>query len=186
MHAFNLIRSAALRLAPVSAIVPGLALGLVAAVSFAPKAPADQAYPGPVAHWLEQAKSDCPAGFAAHDPIQTLSLTGDGRPSFIADPPRLTCAGEPHIFIGDGPASIELFVTLPSGEVVHTGGVRALGYQVVQSPQGGAPTLNFQTHDAGAPAGSVDSYRWDGRNFTVMNRASMAYPPVNGPDREYQ
>jgi len=186
MHAFNVIRSAALRLAPASAVAPSLALGLVAAVAFAPKAPADMSYPGPVAHWLEQARQDCPAGFAAHDPIQTLSLTGDGRPGFIADPHRLTCAGEPHLFIGDGPASIELFVTLPSGEVVHTGGVRALSYQVVQSPQGGPPTLNFQTHDVGQPAGSVDSYRWDGRNFAVMNRSSMAYPPVNGPDREYQ
>lgn len=180
MHPFNVIRSAALRLAPASAIA------VAAAISFAPKAPADTSYPGPVAHWLEQAKQDCKQGFSAHDPIQTLSLTGDGKPSFIADPHRLTCAGEPHLFVGDGPASIELFVTLPSGEVVHTGGVRALGYQVVESPQGGAPTVNFQTHDNGAPTGSVDSYRWDGRNFTVMNRASMAYPPVNGPDGEYK
>ena len=30
------------------------------------------------------------------------------------------------MFVGDGPSSIELFVTLPSGEVVHTGGVLAL------------------------------------------------------------
>jgi hypothetical protein len=178
MHAYNVIRAAAFRLAPVSAIA--------VAVSLAPQARTEVAYPIPVTHWLDQAKQDCPKGFAAHDPIQTLSLTGDGRPSFIADPHKLTCAGEPHLFVGDGPASIELFVTLPSGEVVHTGGVRALSYEVVQNPQGGAPTLNFQTHEAGAPTGSVDSYRWDGRNFTVMNRASMAYPPVNGPDREYQ
>lgn len=180
MHRFDVVRSAALRLAP------AVAFAVIATAAFAREAPAQTNYPGPVARWLEQARSDCPAGFAAHDPIQTLSLTGDGRPGFIADPHRLTCAGEPHLFVGDGPASIELFVTLPSGEVVHTGGVRALGYQVTQSPQGGPPTLNFQTHDDGQPAGSVDSYRWDGRNFALMNRNSMAYPPVNGPDREYQ
>ena len=180
MHALNVIRFAALRLAPASA------MALAATVAIAAKAPAQTNYPGPVAHWLEQAQSDCKQGFAAHDPIQTLSLTGDGRPGYIADPHRLTCAGEPHLFVGDGPASIELFVTLPSGEVVHTGGVRALSYQVVPGPQGSAPTLTFDTHDPDRATGSVDSYRWDGRNFTVVNRASMAYPPVNGPDREYQ
>src|ERR1700759_2971089 len=109
MHALNVIRFAALRLAPASA------MALAATVPFAAQAPTN--YPGPVARWLEQAQSDCKQGFAAHDPIQTLSLTGDGRPGYIADPHRLTCAGEPHLFIGDGPASIELFVTLPSGEV---------------------------------------------------------------------
>jgi hypothetical protein len=176
----NVIRSAAFRLAPASV------MALAATVAFARQAPADINYPAPVTRWLEQARQDCPAGFATHDPIQTLSLTGDGRPGYIADPHRLTCAGEPHLFIGDGPASIELFVTLPSGEVVHTGGVRALSYQVMPSPQGGPPTLNFETHDMNQPAGSVDSYRWDGRNFALLNRSSMAYPPVNGPDSEYQ
>jgi hypothetical protein len=180
MHALNVICFAALRLAPASA------LALAATFASAREAPAQMSYPGPVARWLDQARQDCPAGFQSHDPIQTLSLTGDGRPGYIADPHRLTCAGEPHLFIGDGPASIELFVTLPSGEVVHTGGVRALSYQVVPSPQGGPPTLNFDTHDPSQATGSVDSYRWDGRNFALLNRSSMAYPPVNGPDREYQ
>jgi hypothetical protein len=180
MHAINVIRFAALRLAPASA------MALAATFAVAREAPAQMSYPGPVAHWLDQARQDCPAGFQSHDPIQTLSLTGDGRPGYIADPHRLTCAGEPHLFIGDGPASIELFVTLPSGEVVHTGGVRALSYQVMPSPQGGPPTLTFDTHDPDRATGSVDSYRWDGRNFALLNRSSMAYPPVNGPDREYQ
>jgi hypothetical protein len=179
MHVFSFNRSAALLISPLTAVA--LAVG-----TFAPQASADPSYPAPVAHWLDQARQDCPTGFAAHDPIQSLSLTGDGKPGFIADPHRLTCAGEPHLFVGDGPASIELFVTLPSGEVVHTGGVRALSYQVMESPQGGPPTLSFQTHDAGDRAGSVDAYRWDGRSFTLLNRSSMAYPPVNGPDEEYK
>jgi hypothetical protein len=180
MRSFDVIRSAALL------VVPASAIALAGSFAFARETPVETNYPGPVAHWLQQAQQDCPAGFQAHDPIQTLNLTGDGRPGFIADPHRLTCAGEPHLFIGDGPASIELFVTLPSGEVVHTGGVRALNYQVMQSPQGGAPTLTFETHDPSERAGSVDSYRWDGRNFALLNRNSMAYPPINGPDREYQ
>ena len=41
-------------------------------------------YPAPVAHWLQQAQQDCPGGFQANNPIETLSLTGDGRPGFIA------------------------------------------------------------------------------------------------------
>ena len=59
-------------------------------------------------------------------------------------------------------------------------------FLVAQSPQGGAPTLTFETHDPAERAGSVDAYRWDGRNFALLNKSSMAYPPVNGPDREYQ
>jgi hypothetical protein len=180
MRPLDVIRSAAFRLAPASLIA------LTATFSIAQAAPAETNYPAPVAKWLAQAKQDCPAGFQANNPIQTLSLTGDGQPGFIADPHRLVCAGEPHLFSGDGPASIELFVTLPSGETVHTGGVRALTYQVAQSPQGGAPTLTFETHDPAERAGSVDAYRWDGRNFALLNKTSMAYPPVNGPDREYQ
>ncbi len=142
--------------------------------------------PQPVGAWLAQAKQDCPAGFQSDNPIETLDLTGDGRPGYIANPHRLSCAGEPHIFVGDGPASIELFVTLPSGEVVHTGGVRALGYQIMPSPQGGAPILAFQTHEDNERAGSIDTYRWDGHNFTLLNKAPMSAPPVDGPDREYQ
>jgi hypothetical protein len=142
--------------------------------------------PGPVAAWIAQAKQDCPAGFQMHDPVQTVSLTGDGKPGYIADPHRLSCAGEPHVFSGDGPASIELFVTLPSGDVVHTGGVLALSYQVENAPNGGPPILAFTTHASGSATGSIEEYRWDGRNFTMLNRHSMAEPPVNGPDSEYQ
>jgi hypothetical protein len=142
--------------------------------------------PGPVADWLVQAKEDCPAGFQSQDAVQSVSLTGDGRPSFIANPHRLTCAGEPHLYGGDGPASIELFVTLPSGEVVHTGGVLALGYQIQDAPGGGAPIIAFTTHESAVPTGSIDDYRWDGRNFALLNRQSMAQPPVDGPDRDYE
>jgi hypothetical protein len=170
MSRSNRARLAALGALPVSLVIfgaPAIAAGMVA-----------DNYPAPVARWLQQAQQDCPAGFQAHDPIQAVSLTGDGRPGFIADPHRLTCAGEPHLFVGDGPSSIELFVTLPSGEVVHTGGVLALSYQVMSSPQGGPPTLVFQTHDPSERAGSVDSYRWDGQNFAILNKQSLAVPPA--------
>src|SRR5271167_2807245 len=110
MRPLDVIRSAAFRLAPASLIA------LTATFTIAQAAQTEMNYPAPVANWLAQAKQDCPAGFQANNPIQTLSLTGDDRPGFIADPHRLACAGEPHLFSGDGPASIELFVTLPSGE----------------------------------------------------------------------
>ena len=88
MRSYDVIRSAALRLAPASVIA------LAATFAVAHAAPADTNYPAPVANWLAQAKQDCPAGFQANNPIQTLSLTGDGRPGFIADPHRLVCAGK--------------------------------------------------------------------------------------------
>ena len=171
-------------------INPGLfaasLLAIVPAVAGA-AVPAGADLPGPVAAWLSQARQDCPSGFQARgDAIRPFSLTGDGRPGYIADPHKLSCASEPHLFVGDGPASIELFVTLPSGEVVHTGGVRALGYQVMPAPQGGAPIIAFQTHGEGDAVGSIDDYRWDGQNFAMLNRQSMARPPVDGPDSEYQ
>jgi hypothetical protein len=148
--------------------------------------PVEANLPQPVVAWLAQAKQDCPAGFQNQHAVEVVDLTGDGRPGFIVNPHNLVCAGEPHLFSGDGPASIELFVTLPSGQVVHTGGVLALGYQVMPSPRGGAPTLAFQTHEEGERAGSVDSYRWDGRNFALLNKNAMSKPPVDGPDTEYQ
>jgi hypothetical protein len=171
MFTFNTVRLAALGVLPASLLMVG-------AVANAATGTVADNYPAPVAQWLQQAQQDCPAGFQAHNPIQSVSLTGDGRPGYIADPHRLTCAGEPHLFIGDGPSSIELFVTLPTGEVVHTGGVLALSYQVMQSPQGGAPTLVFQTHGASERTGSMDSYRWDGRNFAVLEQRSLAVPPA--------
>ncbi len=177
MSPFKGTRSATLLMAPV-------ALMLTATTALA--RPAEANLPQPVAAWLTQAQHDCPQGFENRNAVESADLTGDGRPGFIADPHKLVCAGEPHLFQGDGPASIELFVTLPTGEVVHTGGVRALGYQVMPGPQGTPPTLAFQTHEDGQRAGSVDSYRWDGRNFTLLNKSAMAYPPVNGPDSEYQ
>ncbi|MDB5395999.1 MAG: hypothetical protein JWM91_3505 [Rhodospirillales bacterium] len=181
MRPSNGFRYAALRLATASLIL------LPATVADAKeRQPAEASFPQPVAAWLAQARQDCPAGFQNHNAVESIDLTGDGRPGYIANPHNLVCAGEPHLFSGDGPASIELFVTLPSGEVVHTGGVRALGYQVMPSPQGGAPTLAFQTHEENERAGSLDTYRWDGHNFAMLNRNSMAAPPVNGPDAEYQ
>ncbi len=166
-----------------------LAAPLLAAVpaTAAMAAPSGVDLPGPVADWLSKARQDCPSGFRAReDVIRSYSLTGDGRLGYVADPHRLSCAGEPHLFVGDGPASIELFVTLPSGEVVHTGGVVALGYQVMPTPQGGPPVIAFQTHGAGDATGAIEDYRWDGQNFALLNRQSMALPPVNGPDSEYQ
>jgi len=133
--------------------------------------------PAPVADWMAKAQRDCPSGFADKGAVQTADLTGDGRPGYIIDPHRLVCAGEPHLFVGDGPASIELFVTLPTGEVVHTGGVLSLAYQVAPSGEGGPPVLSFQTHDPKSPTGSVDSYRWDGQNFALIGQRSMALPP---------
>ena len=180
MRSYFIRHFAVRRLAPASFVL------MAATGTFAKPNAIDANLPQPVAAWLAQAQRDCPAGFQAKDPIESVNLTGDGRPGFIADPHRLVCAGEPHLFSGDGPASIELFVTLPSGQTVHTGGVRALAYQVMQSPQGGPPTLSFQTHEDGERAGSVDSYRWDGHNFALLDKNSMAAPPVNGPDREYQ
>jgi len=166
-------RSTALSLVPVTLLFAA-APGAFAANT------AQTNYPAPVAHWLQQAQQDCPGGFQANNPIETLALTGDGRPGFIADPHKLVCAQEPHLFKGDGPASIELFVTLPSGQVVHTGGVLALGYQVMPSPQGGPPTLSFETHESSERTGSLDSYRWDGQNFSILNKQSMAVPPTDG------
>jgi hypothetical protein len=144
-------------------------------------------YPPAVQQWLDQARSDCRAGFAAHNPIQTVdNLGGGGRPGYIADPHRLTCAGEPHLFIGDGPASIELFVTLRSGEVVHTGGVLAFGYQVSNSGRGPA-TVSFRTQGTGGAPDTVDDYRWNGNNFTILNRSASAAPPAeyNAPPPGY-
>lgn len=133
--------------------------------------------PQPVANWLAQAKSDCPGGFADHGAVKQADLTGDGRPAYIADPHALTCAGSPHMFGGSAPASIELFVTAPSGDVVHTGGVLALGYHIDSSPAG-APTIIFDTHDERDEAGSLDAYRWDGHNFQLISHKSMVAPPV--------
>jgi hypothetical protein len=142
--------------------------------------------PGPVNDYLAQAHQDCPVGFEAKGAVEQVDLTGDGRPGYIINPHRMACAGSPHLFGGDGPASIELFVTLPSGELVHTGSVLALGYRIEPGPQGGPPTIAFQTHDEADRAGSIDHYRWDGRNFALLDRRSMAAPPVDGPDSEYQ
>ncbi len=169
-----------------AAFAPLSMMLLTAPAAFASSSTPATNLPPPVAAWLSKAKQDCPTGFSADNPIETLDLTGEGRPGYIANPHRLSCAGEPHLFVGDGPASIELFVTLPTGEVVHTGGVRALGYQVMPGAGGGAPTLTFQTHEDGERAGSIDAYRWDGHNFALLNKSSMAAPPVGGPDREYQ
>lgn len=163
-----------------------------AAVALALTVPAaaavqDSNLPPPVTAWLAQAKQDCPAGFEVRQgAVETAELTGDGRAGYVIDPHRLVCAGSPHLFIGDGPASIELFVTLPSGEVVHTGAVLALSYRIEPSAQGGPPILAFQTHEPSERAGSIDTYRWDGKNFALLNRSSMAAPPVSGPDKDYQ
>ena len=171
-------------------IAATLALGLSGAPGLTGAAHAamrDANLPGPVADWLAQAKQDCPAGFEARDgAVQTVELTGDGRSGYIIDPHHLVCAGSPHLFIGDGPASIELFVTLPSGEVVHTGAVRALDYRIEPSTQGGPPILAFETHEESERAGSVDKYRWDGKNFALLTKSSMAAPPVDGPDADYR
>lgn len=180
MRSFSSFRFAVLGLVPASLIL------LATAAPAKEPRPAETNLPQPVAAWLAQAKQDCPSGFQNKNAVESADLTGDGRPGYIANPHNLVCAGEPHLFSGDGPASIELFVTLPSGEVVHTGGVRALGYQIMPSPQGGAPTLAFQTHEVAERTGSVDTYRWDGHNFALLNKNSMAAPPVNGPDAEYQ
>ena len=180
MRSFDTNRFAALR------FIPAALMLLAAPLAPAKQPTADASLPQPVAAWLDKARQDCPNGFQNRNAVEAVDLTGDGRPGYIANPHSLVCAGEPHLFSGDGPASIELFVTLPSGEVVHTGGVRALGYQVMPGPQGGAPTLAFQTHEENERAGSVDSYRWDGHNFELLNKSSMATPPVNGPDADYQ
>ncbi len=135
-------------------------------------------WPTPVADWLDQAKRDCPAGFQDRGAVDVQSLTGDGQPGYIADPHKLTCAGSPHLYGADGPASIELFVTRPSGQVVHAAGILALGYKVV-TPAGGPPVLAFETHNAADRAGSIDSYRWDGSGFTLINQSSMAEPPAD-------
>ncbi|HLG86184.1 MAG TPA: hypothetical protein VKZ79_03200 [Alphaproteobacteria bacterium] len=149
------------------------ALGLFASRS----AVASAELPQPVADWLAQAKSDCPGGFADHGAVKEVDLTGDGRPAYVADPHALSCAGSPHMFGGSAPASIELFVTGPSGNVVHTGGVLALGYRIDPTP-GGPPTIIFDTHDTKDEAGSFDAYRWDGHNFQMIHHTSMAAPPV--------
>jgi len=146
----------------------------------------DARLPPTVMNWLAQAKQDCPSGFSAKDAVEEADLTGDGRPGYIIDPHHLVCAGSPHLFVGDGPASIELFVTLPSGEIVHTGAVLALAYQLQQASKGVPPVIAFQTHEAAERAGSIDRYRWDGTNFALLNKNSMAAPPVDGPDREFE
>jgi hypothetical protein len=133
--------------------------------------------PTPVVDMLEKAKDDCPAGFKDDGAVQQTSLTGDGKPSYIMDPHKLACAGSPHLFSGDGPSSIELFVTLPSGKVVHTGGVVALAYTIQPAPDGGAPIVAFETHADGERAGTISSYRWDGQNFNMLRRQSMDIPP---------
>jgi hypothetical protein len=133
--------------------------------------------PGPVADWIAQARRDCPGGFHADGAVQSVSLTGDGRPGYIADPHRLACDQSPTLYGGLGPASIELFVTLPSGQLVHSAGVLALGYRVAPSPDGGLPIVIFDTHGAGERAGSADNYRWDGHNFTMIDHRSLALPP---------
>ena len=167
----------------------GAAIGVALAVLIAVSVHAaiqDGNLPGLVNDYLAQARQDCPAGFQADGAVEQVDLTGDGRQGYIINPHRMVCAGSPHLFGGDGPASIELFVTLPSGELVHTGSVLALGYRIEPGPQGGVPTIAFQTHDETDRAGSIDHYRWDGRNFALLDRRSMAAPPVDGPDSEYQ
>ncbi len=158
-----------------------LALPLLAAVPADAAAPAPAAsYPQPVADWLDKARQDCPGGFASQPGVvRSFDLTGTGAPSYVIDPHFLSCAQEPHLYVGDGPASIELFVTLPSGRVVHTGGVVAMGYRVVPNTGGGAPVIAFDSHDANERAGSVDSYRWDGQNFALLTKSSMAVPPLD-------
>lgn len=135
-------------------------------------------WPQPVTEWIAQAQQDCPAGFADRGAVQTADLTGDGRPGYIADPHRLMCAGSPRLFGGQAPASIELFVTAPAGNLVHTGGVLALGYRIEANPQGGPPSIVFETHNLKDEAGSFDIYRWDGHNFALVTHRSMAAPPV--------
>ena len=142
-----------------------------------PCAIASAELPQPVADWLAQARTDCPGGFADHGAVREVDLTGEGRPGYVADPHALSCAGSPHMFGGSAPASIELFVTAPSGNVVHTGAVLALGYRV-ESTSGGPPTIVFDTHDTKDEAGSFDAYRWDGHNFQMIQHSSMAAPPV--------
>jgi hypothetical protein len=133
--------------------------------------------PAPVVDMLSKARDDCPAGFKDDGAVQQTSLTGDGKPSYIMDPHKLACAGSPHLFSGDGPSSIELFVTLPSGQVVHTGGVVALAYTIQPGPDGGAPIIAFETHADGERAGTISFYRWDGQNFNMLRRQSMDIPP---------
>jgi hypothetical protein len=175
--------------AAIGGLVLALAIGGAKAARPAQQADAAQqapSLPPAVAAWLDQARQDCPAGFQAKDEVEEADLTGTGRPGYIANPHGLTCAGEPHLYGGDGPASIELFVTTPSGEVVHVAGVLALGYQIEPSTDGGPPIIAFQTHEDGDPSGSVDNYRWDGRAFQLLSRNSMAVPPVDGADPEDQ
>jgi hypothetical protein len=157
-------------------LASGLAPGACAESGPAVPGPARADLPPPVAGWLAQAQQDCPAGFHDGGAIVTAPLTGDGKPGYIADPHKLTCAGEPHLYGAGGPASIELFVTLPDGQVVHSSGVLALGYQIVEG-EGGAPVIAFQTHNLADRAGSIDSYRWDGQGFTLISQRSMALPP---------
>ena len=135
------------------------------------------ALPQLVVDWIAQAKSDCPGGFADHGAVKQVDLTGDGRPGYIADPHALSCAGSPHLFGGSAPASIELFVTAPAGNVVHTGGVLALGYHI-QPSAGGPPEIVFETHNLQDDAGSFEAYRWDGHNFAMLSHTSMAIPPA--------
>jgi hypothetical protein len=134
------------------------------------RAPADDrgSLPPPVAEYLAQAERDCPAGFRAGHAVQTVDLTGEGQPGYVIDPHKMSCAGSPHLFGGTGPASIELFVTLPSGKVAHRGGVLALSYTVDPAPAGGPPVLEFVTHNTAGP-GSIDSYRWAGHEFNLIN-----------------
>ncbi len=146
----------------------------------------DGNFPPAVANWLDEARRSCPVGFEAKGAVEQADLTGEGRPAFIANPHRLSCAGSPHVFGGDGAAPIELFVTLRSGETVHAGSVLAIGYKIRPSPNGGAPVIEFQTHDPDERAGSFDRYRWDGRSFSMQGRNSMAAPPVDGPDQDFQ
>jgi len=158
-------------------LVP-LAVGAVP-LSQPTAAAADEAssFPQPVADWIQQARTDCPGGFADRGAVHEADLTGDGRTGYLADPHLLSCAGSPHLFGGTGPASIELFVTAPSGAVVHTGGVLALGYHIEPAPSG-PPTIVFDTHDIKDETGSFDAYRWDGHNFAMVDHKSMAAPPV--------
>jgi hypothetical protein len=133
--------------------------------------------PGPVADWIAKARQDCPKGFSDAGAVEKIPLTGDGRAGYAIDPHKFACDAAPGLYGGLGPASIELFVTLPSGQVVHAGGVVALGFKVTPYPDGGAPVIAFDTHEVKERAGSVDRYRWDGSRFAIMDRRSLALPP---------
>jgi hypothetical protein len=133
--------------------------------------------PGPVTDWIAKLRQDCPKGFSDAGAVEKISLTGDGKPGYAIDPHKFACDASPGLYGGLGPASIELFVTLPSGQVVHAGGIVALGYKVIAYPDGGAPVIAFDTHDVKERAGSIDRYRWDGHSFAVMDRRSLALPP---------